>query len=85
MPERYRPVKSLGKQLRFLLDIQIPILEKYMEIVTREADQYERAGTGTAGLDKLCCWLETTQLLVETMRDWGEDIVTLRANEAVLS
>lgn len=94
--ERYRPLTSFTQRLRFLIDIQIDILDQYHDRLNSSVEAFRvlsssiaRAVQGTSkeeadalkgipGLERLCRVYGSAMYLEGCIRDWGEDVVSLK-------
>ncbi|RKP06483.1 TIP-1 family-domain-containing protein [Thamnocephalis sphaerospora] len=90
--ERYRSLPRVAHRIRFLLEIQIELLDRYRTEIASKADAFEhtRFGAfsvvqrqareqvaGLAGLKLLSRWLESLLYVRSAMRDWAEDVFFL--------
>lgn len=88
--ERYQPLSSFSQKLRFLIDIQITILDQFHERLHSALEAYlamtstigrtvkssdEQANVeGIAGLERLCRIFGSAEYLEKKMQDWGDDV-----------
>lgn len=90
----YQPIRRLSWKLRFLIDIQIAILDRYHNRLKDSLDLYQAitstvgrtlhgvtkeqqaALEGTGGLESLCKVYGSAEHVVNTLRDWGNEIVS---------
>jgi hypothetical protein len=85
----------IANRIRFLLEIQITLLDQYRTEIIGKADAYERTRfgalsmvqrqardqiSGLAGLKLLCRWTESLLHVQSAMRDWAEDVASIWMN-----
>ncbi|KAI8057197.1 RINT-1/TIP-20 [Syncephalis plumigaleata] len=90
--ERYRPLSRISDRIRFLLEIQITILDQYRTEIISKADAYERTRfgalsmvqrqardqiSGLTGLKLLSRWTDSLLYVQSAMRDWSDDVFFL--------
>ncbi|KAI9591618.1 TIP-1 family-domain-containing protein [Syncephalis fuscata] len=90
--ERYRELPRISDRIRFLLEIQITLLDQYRTEIISKADAYERTRfgalsmvqrqardqiSGLAGLKLLSRWMDSLLYIQSAMRDWADDVFFL--------
>lgn len=88
--ERYQPLTSFSQKLRFLIDIQITIFDRFHERLHSALEAYiamtstlgrtvqgadgQASVEGVAGLERLCRVFGSAEYLEKKMEDWSNDV-----------
>jgi hypothetical protein len=89
--DNYRTLASFSQKLRFLIDIQLAIFDRYHERLLDHLNAYQIRNTrigrtskeeqlalqGIQGLETLCKIYGSAEYLEKAMRDWSDDVFFL--------
>lgn len=89
--DNYRTLASFSQKLRFLIDIQLAIFDRYHERLVDHLNAYQIRNTrigrtskeeqlalqGIQGLETLCKIYGSAEYLEKAMRDWSDDVFFL--------
>lgn len=90
--DRYKPLSSFTQKLRFLIDIQIAIFDRFHERLLSGLEAYLAMTStigrtvqggdqgdldGVAGLERLCRIFGSAEYLEKKMQDWSDDVFFL--------